>query len=50
MIINYKDQGAKDIFNGNDTKYAFKPDILKLGNKPLIPYLLPITYCLLPIA
>ncbi len=22
MIINYKHQGAKDIFNGDDTKYA----------------------------
>ncbi|MDJ0688315.1 MAG: type II toxin-antitoxin system RelE/ParE family toxin [Xenococcaceae cyanobacterium MO_188.B32] len=22
MIIGYKQQGAKDIFNGNDTKYA----------------------------
>jgi proteic killer suppression protein len=24
MIINYKDQGAKDIFNGEDTKQARK--------------------------
>jgi proteic killer suppression protein len=22
MIISYKDQGAKDIFNGDDTRYA----------------------------
>ncbi|WP_036484954.1 type II toxin-antitoxin system RelE/ParE family toxin [Myxosarcina sp. GI1] len=24
MIVNYKQQGAKDIFNGDDTRYARK--------------------------
>ncbi len=30
MIISYKNQGVKDIFNGNDTKYARRTCPIKL--------------------